>query len=489
MKSEHLLTVATIWALLLAVGATLALVRASRRPSWLTVFYLTASLALVVLPWIWTSSFVNLGRNSVEYLVKLLASGDIQHTYAAGFGICVGFGAWQSRFYYDTQETWQKLVKAAGVSSVLLGFVLVSLLAVQKQIKPYVQRRGLASILVNPVGYTQPPEFILEKLHDCDFHPLQIAVGPQGDLFATGYSGVAFQHGIVARISQDPNTGRTTERVVARNLSRPHGLAFMGDDLYVSRSGQHARAVSGALVSVNTGAVTLLRDLDGDGIMDYYHDVLADLPGAQGADTLHQNNGIAFDHEGYLYTTVGAHSDRLPTTGKFEGTILRSRLDGSELTVFASGFRNPFDLAMGPDHELFCTDNDASDRQNGDELNHVVADRHYGFPYADGKEPHPQGTTPPILVTTQGTYQGLCYTTCPKLPEPYKDCLYVVNYGKGEIYRVRLDRKDDTYGANSSLFAQIPGALDVTVDCEGTFYVNCFHKKAIYRIRLRDAKQ
>lgn len=224
---------------------------------------------------------------------------------------------------------------------------------------------------------------------------------------------------MVARLVEDPASGAVRETQIATNLNRVHGLAFHGNDLYVSRSGQHTRARNGTLTEVNTGTVTLLRDLDGDGIMDYYHDLFDDLPGAQGPDQLHQNNGIAFDPAGYLYVTVGVHSDRAPAVGPFEGTILRCRADGSERTVFARGLRNPFDLAFGPDGELFCTDNDASDRQSGDELNHIVEGRHYGFPYADGTMKHPAGTTSPILVAKKGTLQGLAGGASPRLSATY----------------------------------------------------------------------
>jgi glucose/arabinose dehydrogenase len=256
----------------------------------------------------------------------------------------------------------------------------------------------------------------------------------------------------------------------------------------VSRSGQYAKAISGTMTWINTGAVTRLRDLDGDGVMDFYEDVLSDLPGAQGPDPLHQNNGIAFSSDGLLYTTVGAHSDRAPAVGKHEGTILRSRADGSELTVFAEGFRNPFDIVVGPDAQLFSTDNDANDRRSGDELNHVVAGAHYGFPYADGSTEHPQGTVAPLMVTN-GSLQGITYASSPRLPEELRDCLYAVSYENGEIFRIRLTRTGDAYTAQSTLFARIPGAVDICVDRDGTFYISCFHSQTIYRLTYQGAHE
>jgi glucose/arabinose dehydrogenase len=291
----------------------------------------------------------------------------------------------------------------------------------------------------------------------------------------------------VARLSTDPQTGAVRETHIARNLSRPHGLAFHDGELYVSRSGQFARAEAGRLVGVNTGAVTRLRDLDGDHLIDHYEDVVTDLPGAQGPDPLHQNNGIAFGPDGALYVTAGAHSDRAPTTGIFEGTVVRAMLDGSPPEVFAQGFRNPFDICFGPQGQLFGTDNDASDRRNGDELNHIRSGEHYGFPYADGIREHPEGAVSPLLVTRDGTYQGVCYAPASAaLPAPYRDSLYVAGYGNGEIHQVRLRQDGESWIAESSVFARVPGALDITLADDGTFYIACFATQKIYRLRPRN---
>ena len=342
---------------------------------------------------------------------------------------------------------------------------------------------------MDPTSHSTNDDFLIDVYYECQFRPVQIAVGPDGALYATGYRGEVNQYGTVARIAPDRESGAMTEVEIAHNLNRPHGLAFYDGDLYVSRSGHYTRAKFGKLTETNTGAVTLLRDTDGDGVMDYYHDVVADLPGAQGPDELHQNNGITFGPKGYMYCTVGAHSDIGPVVGPLEGTIVRSRPDGSNMAVFARGFRNPFDVAIGPRGELFCTDNDPSERRSGDELNHVVKDGHYGFPYADGALPHPDGTTGPLLVHKDGTLQGLAYTNSPGLPEKYRDCLYAASYQNGEIFRIVLHRDGKTFRAESTIFARIPGALDIAIDQAGTFYVSCVHTRKIYRLRYRGTNQ
>ena len=491
MQPAHLITLTTSFALTWALGSTLAVLYVPRGVQWKRAGVAITGL-LVTAAVLWLDSTVSLGRNSVIHFWERLQNTDPVHLCAALLGFSMGLGPaiwpWQAR-RTRRKSNWPMLVgRSMLLCSFVLSFSLLSLFSLQDKLKPYLHNRSLGSIVSNPLNESIEPGFLLEEYHVCQFRPVQIEVGPDGCLYATGYKGDMNQYGIVARISQDSASGGTHEAEIARHLNRPHGLAFYKGDLYVSRSGHRTRAKHGVVTQDNTGAVTLLRDTDVDGLMDYYHDVVSDLPGAQGPDELHQNNGIVFGSDGYLYTTVGAHSDRAPTMGPLEGTILRSRSDGSELGVFARGLRNPFDLTIGPRGELFCTDNDASDRRNGDELNHVVEGGHYGFPYADGTHPHPDGTIAPILVKRRGTLQGLAYTECPRLPEEYRNCFYAVSYGDGAVVRiVPRERGDGSYDVQQSEFARVPHALDVTVGKNGTFYVSCFHSKTIYRIRYQDS--
>jgi len=486
MNADYIITFGTMAALTWAAGSLCALLTspADRRKS-LIVYCLLSFGTLLAMLYVDASS--TLGRNAVLHLLSKLQGGDFQHLCLAGLGVCVGFGPavwpWQHAWGDPNQGTVQTFLKFLQLLSILGIMGFIALLALQDQIKPYLVHRSLASIAGDPFGISVPEGFQCTDFHQCADSPVQIAISPAGDLYATAYSGVANQYGIVLRLVQDTNTGKVKETIVARHLNRPHGLAFWDGELYVSRSGQYARANDGQLVHENTGAITRLRDTDGDGIMDYYDDIIAGLPGAQGPDELHQNNGIAFSDTGELYITSGAHSDRGPTTHPYEGTLLRARADGSELSVFAKGFRNPFDVVVTAGGEVFCTDNDANDRRNGDEFNHVIEGQHYGFPYADGQHDHPEGTVAPLLVAHPGTLQGIAYTDAETLPAEYRDCFYTVSYGNGEIWRIRLAGESGNYTAEKAVFARIPNALDIAIDDNGTIYVSSFESRKIYRIQ------
>ena len=486
MQPEHLVTTAAMAACLWALGATTALLLDWRRPRWWGLGYALSSWVMLLIV-LGIDQWISLGHNTVLYLLDAVTSGDPHQLCAAGLGGSIGLMAalwpWQARLRTTPRGARAGLVRLAGFVALLALFGFLGLLATQEKLRPYVRTRNLTSLLTDLGAYSVPPGFRLEEFHTCETaYPVQIALGPDGDLYATAYWGAALQDGVVLRIATGSSSNTPRERIVARNLSRPHGLAFWAGQLYVSRCGQYVRAESGSLVGVNTGAVTRMRDLDQDGLMDYFEDVVADLPGAQGPDPLHQNNGIAFNAQGDLFVTVGRHADRSPATKPWEGTVIRVPAGHSTPEVFAEGFRNPFDLVVGPDQQLFASDNDASDRRHGDEINHLRAGQHYGFPYADGEISHPAGTTPPLFAYPNGTCQGITYTNSEQLPRDYRNCLYVVSYGSGEILRVRLRPEGETYHAEIDSFARIPSALDITVDEQGIFYISCFENKKILRL-------
>jgi glucose/arabinose dehydrogenase len=57
--------------------------------------------------------------------------------------------------------------------------------------------------------------------------------------------------------------------------------------------------------------------------------------------------------------------------------------------VFAEGVRNTFDMAFGPNGELFGTEN-GPDRDMSEELNWLRPGQHYGFPWRIGGSDNPQ---------------------------------------------------------------------------------------------------
>jgi glucose/arabinose dehydrogenase len=325
--------------------------------------------------------------------------------------------------------------------------------------------------------------FRLDEIADLQIAPTCMAFGPEGALYVAGYGGIANQNGVVISIAFS-SSATPTQSTVASYLNRPHGLAFLGADLFVSRAGQFTRAINGEIVQENTGAVTRLRDFDGDGVFDHYADVVSDLPGAQQPDGMHQNNGIAFDSHGRLYITVGSPTDHGPAAHRYAGTILRANADGTGVEVFARGFRNPFGIAIGPHDQLFCTDNDAA-ADLGDKLIHVHQGQHHGHPYDSlGKLVEVQNSVAPLLLCSSA--QGLTYVPAGALKPGFDDALYVAGFGDGIIYRVVLTPTSETFEARLEFFAKVPDVIALAVSPEGDLFACSYSQRKLYRISLQE---
>jgi glucose/arabinose dehydrogenase len=99
-------------------------------------------------------------------------------------------------------------------------------------------------------------------------------------------------------------------------------------------------------------------------------------------------NGIAFGPDGRLYVGVDVgltdgNDDGPRSTSRFLYDILSLRADGADLRVFATGMRQPWQLAFGKgSYSPYVTDlgQDTGERNPPDFILHVRAGQNYGFP-------------------------------------------------------------------------------------------------------------
>ncbi len=302
--------------------------------------------------------------------------------------------------------------------------------------------------------------------------PTSLTFGPDGRLYVAELTGK-----IVALADRDDDHMAEERTVFAAGLPSPLGLVFYEADLFVGRR----------------GGVTRLRDTDGDGVADEVRSLIENLPAAR-----HQTDGLAIGSDGRLYIGQGSTSDRGETgIQPLEASILVAERDGSGLRVFASGTRNPYDLAFFPGTgQLFATDNgrDVPPSTAPDELNLIVDGGDYGWPgcWGAGQGPDCKGTLPAAAeFEPHVSANGLVFYTGDLFPQWRDDafvCLYGSNSGDPDIGRA-IQRVELTQAADGSWQGQVfdfasgfNRPLDITVGPDGAIYVTDFGSGVIYRL-------
>lgn len=195
----------------------------------------------------------------------------------------------------------------------------------------------------------------------------------------------------------------------------------------------------------------LLRDEDGDGKADVRKPLLAGF-GVRVAFRGHDMHGLTFGPDGRLYFSIGDRGFNVTTLeGKRlvypdQGAVLRCNPDGTELEVFATGLRNPQELAFDDFGNLFTGDNNSD---SGDKARWVYlvdggeSGWRMSYQYLSDRGPwnreklwHPQHEgqpayiVPPIINIADGP-SGLTHYPGIGLPEKYKDHFFLADFRGG----------------------------------------------------------
>jgi glucose/arabinose dehydrogenase len=129
----------------------------------------------------------------------------------------------------------------------------------------------------------------------------------------------------------------------------------------------HPRGVvyhAGSVWVMHPPTLSVFRDDTGDGVSDRQDILVTGLTTEQitnrGGD--HTTNGVRMGIDGWLYIGVGDYGikEAKGSDGRtivLRGGIVRVRPNGTDLEIFCSGLRNPFDIAIDPFLNLFARDN------------------------------------------------------------------------------------------------------------------------------------
>lgn len=214
--------------------------------------------------------------------------------------------------------------------------------------------------------------------------------------------------------------GVADRRVVfAGGLTRPHGLLFRGNELIVAE----------------TGRLISLTDTNGDLKADVQKVLSTDIP----PEGQHWSRTVAEGPDGSLYVSVGSSCNVCVESDPRRAAILRFPPTGGPAQVYARGLRNAVGLAIHPvSGEFWATDvgrDLLGDDLPPEELNLIVADGDYGWPYCYGHAiPDPQlgsaercitTVTPKVAMQAHSTGLGLAFGNNLAFPQAYRDMLYI----------------------------------------------------------------
>lgn len=303
-----------------------------------------------------------------------------------------------------------------------------------------------------------------------DGSPTSITFGPDGLLY------IATMTGSIYRMDSSG-----TASLYVSGFIVPTGLAFQPgtDKLYVS-----SRVVN--------------QDIDGEAKVSYVQgggvtDIIRGLPCCYTG--YHSANGIAFGSDGFGYVGVGGRADHGeillgPNAGQqdvmqpYEASILRFSPDGSTVEVYATGFRNPYDIAWDGNGQLWATDN-TPDFDPPERFHRVVPGGVHGYPYyeCDVCFSPPEGVTviPPLVTfAPSSSPTGVASYLANQFPG-YYNSLFVTLWsafpGAQKVMRIGAGGSAPTNFATG--FA---APVDVTVGPDGSLYVADWATGIIFKI-------
>jgi putative membrane-bound dehydrogenase-like protein len=296
-------------------------------------------------------------------------------------------------------------------------------------------------------------------------YPVAIAAAPEGDVYVAvdeqGSLGRAPGGGKIVRLTDRDFDGAADVVTEFAQVEHPRGVAYR----------------AGAVWVMHPPDLSVFHDEDGDGIADRSETLVTGLTTNQitdrGGD--HTTNCVRLGIDGWLYIGVGDYGIK-EASGKDGrkislrgGGVVRVRPDGTELEIYCTGLRNPFDLAIDPFLSIFTRDNTNDGAGWDTRVSHLMQSAEYGYTrlFANFTDE----TMPALGAFGGGGGTGGLFVQDPRWPAKYRRALFTGDWGRSEVYFHELKADGPTFNLRQEVFLKLPRATGMDIDGSGRMYV------------------
>jgi glucose/arabinose dehydrogenase len=274
-----------------------------------------------------------------------------------------------------------------------------------------------------PQGFlpTVPAGFKVNVFASGFKRPRWLIVAPNGDIFVadTGAGEI-----VVLRDPQNSGGAQTRENFVT-GLTRPFGIAFHDDYVYVGAMKELVRFKYDPKTSKRLGEAEHLMNLPGGG---------------------HDTRSVVFSQDGkHVLVGVGSESNVSPGEEPIRAAVTICDPDGKNARLFAAGLRNPVGLALEPvTGEVWTSVNERDelgDNLPPDYFTSLKDGGFYGWPYsyigdnvdARVKPQRPdlvaKAIVPDVLLGSHVAPLQFAFYTGKQFPESYRGGAFVAEHG------------------------------------------------------------
>jgi glucose/arabinose dehydrogenase len=321
-----------------------------------------------------------------------------------------------------------------------------------------------------------------------------MAFSPDGVLYVARQS----KGEIIALPDADRDGRADRSDVVLSNLTRPHGLAFRDNHLYI--------ATNPSVLRVNYAK----------GKLSGQPEKIIDLPVST---TSHWTRSLGFGRDGKLYVSIGSSCNSCEEEDARRTTIMRYNADGSNGRPFAKGLRNAIGFDWDPNTGTLWADDMGQDKLGDemppDEINRIANGGHYGWPYYIGRNipnpdlkeakaapPQTSAVTPPALeIQPHSSPIDLRFYRGKQFPASYRNALFLALHGssnRSEKIGYKVVRVVMKNGQPSALEDFVTGWLKdgkisgrpagLASAPDGSLYISDDNKGFIYRVTYDQKK-